>query len=76
MLACFITMIILTIIASFFAINFDLTNRLFGCNLLKNEVRSAIISALLIILLASLPVVLVKNCFQDYFAPKKYVKKK
>lgn len=75
MLACFITMIIFTIIASFFAINFNLTNRLFGCNLLRNEVRSAIISALIFTLLVSLPVVLVKNCLKDYFVPKKYVKK-
>ncbi len=45
MIVCFATLIILIFLTLFLGINSNFTNKLFGWNLLKNEIRQALLGA-------------------------------
>ena len=75
MIASFLTLILLLLLTLFLGINTDFTNNLFGCNLLKNEVRQAMLGALIVLLIFAVPISIVKNCFGNIIAPTKNTKK-
>jgi len=75
MIASLLTLILLILLTLFLGINTDFTNNLFCCNLLKNEVRKAMLGALIFILIFAMPVSIVKNCFGKIIAPTKNTKK-
>jgi len=75
MIVCFATLIILIFLTLFLGINSNFTNNLFGCRLLKNEIRRAVLGALIFLLIFAVPVSIVKNCFGKIIAPTKSAKK-
>jgi hypothetical protein len=75
MIASLFTLILLLLLTLFLGINTDFTNKLFGCNLLKNEVRKAMLGALIVLLIFAVPISIVKNCFGNIIAPTKNTKK-
>jgi len=75
MIASFITFILLISLTLFLGINTDFTNKLFGCRLLKNEIRQAVLGALIFILIFAIPLSIVKTCFGQLTIQKKYAKK-
>jgi len=75
MIASLFTLILLILATLFLGINTDFTNKLFGCRLLKNEIRQAMLGALIFLLIFAVPVSIVKNCFGKIIAPTKSAKK-
>ena len=75
MIASLLTLILLILLTLFLGINTDFTNNLFCCRLLKNEIKQAILGALIFLLIFAVPISIVKNCFGNIIAPTKNTKK-